>query len=180
VPITSFYKFEKERWGGQVMRYYRFTNSEPSKLGREPLPDGQVQAFRLATDDKLYAYVGRTAVKYIPVNETVEMELGQDREVLVKPTLMGWEKTDLQFDQNGNVKGWTTKEVWKVEVQNSKENDVVLDIRRNFAGDWALQTDAAFEKVDGTKIKFLLPLKPHEKHEFTYKLTTNLGSNATR
>ena len=58
------------------MRYYRFTNSEPSKLGREPLPDAEVKAFRLATDDKLYAFVGRTAVKYFPVNETVEMELG--------------------------------------------------------------------------------------------------------
>jgi hypothetical protein len=180
VPITSYYKFEKERWGDQVMRYYRFTNSEPSKLGREPLPDGQVQAFRLATDDKLYAFVGRTAVKYIPVNETVEMELGNDREVLVKPTLMNWEKTNLQFDQWGNVKGWTIKETWKIEVQNSKEIDVVLDVRRNFAGDWTLQTAAPFEKVDATKVKFLLPLKPHEKRQFSYETTMNLGSNATR
>jgi hypothetical protein len=180
VPVTSFYKFEKERWGDQVMRYYRFTNSEPSKLGQEPLPDGQVQAFRLATGDKLYAYVGRTAVKYIPVNETVEMELGNDREVLVKPALMNWEKTNLQFDQWGNVKGWTIKETWKIEVQNSKEMDVVLDIRRNFAGDWSLQTAAPFEKVDATKVKFLLPLKAREKRQFTYEVTVNLGSNVTR
>ena len=110
VPITSYYKFEQERWGEAVMRYYRFTNSEPSHLGREPLPDGEVKAFRLVTDDKLYAFVGRTAVKYIPVNETVEMELGKDLEVLVKPTLMNWEKTNLQFDGDGNVKGWTIKE----------------------------------------------------------------------
>ena len=26
VPITSYYKFEQERWGAAVMRYYRFTN----------------------------------------------------------------------------------------------------------------------------------------------------------
>src|SRR5580765_1799385 len=31
VPITSFYKYEKERWQDQVKRYYRFTNSVPSK-----------------------------------------------------------------------------------------------------------------------------------------------------
>jgi hypothetical protein len=180
VPVTSYYKFEKERWGDQVRRYYRFTNSEPSRLGKEPLPDGQVQAFRLATDDKLYAFVGRTAVKYIPVNETVEMELGNDREVLVKPTLMNWEKNNLQYDQNGNVKGWTVKETWKIEVQNSKEIDVVLDIRRNFAGDWTLKSDAVSEKVDATKVKFVLPLKPHAKQQFTYDVTMNLGSNATR
>ena len=180
VPITSFYKFEKERWGDQVMRYYRFTNSEPSKLGKDPLPDGEVKAFRVVTDDTLDAFVGRTSVKYIPVNETVEMELGSDREVLVKPTLISWEKTNLQFDQNGNVKGWTVHETWQVEVQNSKDIDVVLDVRRNLAGDWSLKTDASYEKADANKVKFMLPLKAREKRQFSYDLTMNLGSNATR
>jgi hypothetical protein len=180
VPITSYYKFEKEKWGDQVMRNYRFTNSEPSKLGKEPLPDGSVMAFRLASDDKLYAFVGRTAVKYIPVNETVEMELGNDREVLVKPALMNWEKTNLQFDQNRNVKGWTTKETWKVEVQNSKDIDVVLDIRRNFSGDWSLKSATPNETVDGNKVKFVLPLKPRAKQEFNYEVTMNYGSAASR
>jgi hypothetical protein len=180
VPVTSYYKFEKEQWGDRVMRYYRFTNSEPSKLGREPLPDGEVKAFRVVTDDSLYAFVGRTAVKYIPVNETVEMELGSDLEVLVKPTLMNLEKTNLQFDGNGNVKGWTVKETWQVEVQNSKDIDVVLDVRRNFAGDWSLKTEAVYEKVDANKVKFVLPLKAREKRQFGYDVTTNFGSNATR
>ena len=180
VPITSYYKFEKERWGDQVMRYYQFTNSEPSKLGKEPLPDGEVKAFRTVSDDNLSAFVGRTKVKYIPVNETVEMELGADREVLVKPTLTNWEKTNLQFDQNGNVKGWTVKETWQVEVQNSKDIAVVLDVRRNFAGDWSLKTNASYEKVDATKVKFVLPLKAREKRQFSYEVTTNFGSNATR
>ncbi len=180
VPITSYYKFEKERWGQAVMRYYRFTNSAPSKLGKEPLPDGSVMAFRLASDDRLYAFVGRTTVKYIPIKETVELELGNDREVLVKPTLMNWEKTDIRFDQQGNVKGWTVKESWEFEVQNSKEIDVVLDIRRNFAGDWSLQTGAAYEKVDANKVKFVIPLKAREKQTFRYELTTRFGDNVTR
>jgi hypothetical protein len=180
VPVTSYYKYEKERWGQAVMRYYRFTNSEPSKLGKEPLPDGSVMAFRQATDDKLYAFVGRTSVKYIPIKETVELELGNDREVLVKPVLMNWEKTDLRFDQPGNVKGWTVKETWEVEVQNSKDIDVVLDVRRNLSGDWSLATAAAYEKVDASKVKFLLPLKPREQQKFSYELTTRYGVNVTR
>jgi hypothetical protein len=180
VPITSYYKFEKERWGDRVMRYYRFTNSEPSKLGKEPLPDGTVKAFRFLSDDKLYAFVGRTSVKYIPVNEYVELELGHDVEVMVKPTLMNWEKTMLQFDDNGNVKGWTVKETWQIEVQNSKDIDVVLDIRRNFSGDWFIKTDAQYEKVDATKAKFVLPLKSKEKKSFSYEITTNHGSSVTR
>jgi hypothetical protein len=114
------------------------------------------------------------------VNETVELELGSDREVLVKPTLMNWVRTDIAFDGNGNVKGWTTRETWEIEVQNSKDIDVVLDIRRNFTGDWSMTTDARYEKVDANKVKFLVPLKSREKQRFTYEVTTRLGTNATR
>ena len=180
VPITSYYKFERERWGDQVVRYYRFTNSVAGKLGQEPLPDGSVKAFRLISEDKLYGYVGSTSVKYIPINEQVDLELGQDREVRIKPTLLNWEKSNLSFDQNGNVKGWTVKETWQVETQNSKEIPVVVDIRRNFPGDWSLTTAAAYEKVDANKIKFVLPLPARAQRQFTYELTTRYGANVVR
>jgi hypothetical protein len=180
VPITSYYKFEKERFGDRVMRFYQFTNSVANKLGKEPLPDGAVKAFRFVSDDLLYGFVGRTAVKYIPINEFVELELGSDLEVSVKPTLMDWQKTDLQFDNSRNVSGWTTKETWEIEVQNSKDIPVVLDIRRNFSGDWTLTTTAAYAKVDANKVKFIVPLGPRAKQKFTYQLVTRHGTNSTR
>ncbi len=180
VPVTSYYKFEKERWGDSVLRHYRFTNSVPSRLGQEPLPDGAVKAFRLASEDGLYQYVGATQVKYIPLQETVELELGPDPEVLIKPVLMDWQKVDIKFDQQGNVSGWTLKETWQFELQNSKELEVVLDIRRNFGGDWSLATEAPHEKVDANKVKFIVPLKPREKQTFSYELTTRNGVNVTR
>ena len=180
VPLTSYYKFEVERFGDQVMRFYLFTNSVANKLGKEPLPDGAVKAFRFTTDDKLYAFVGRTAVKYIPIDEFVELELGNDLEVAVKPVLMDWQKTDVQFNNEGNVKGWTTKETWEIEVQNSKDIPVVLDIRRNFPGDWTLTTAQKYENVDKSKVKFVLPLASRGKQKFTYELVTRHGTNATR
>ena len=180
VPVTSYYKFEKERGGDAVLRHYRFTNSVPSRLGSEPLPDGAVKAFRLASEDGLYQYVGATQVKYIPIKETVELELGNDPEVMIKPVLMDWQKLEIKFDQHGNVSGWTTRETWQFEVQNSKEIEVVLDIRRNFNGDWSLATQAPHEKVDANKVKFIVSLKPREKQTFSYELTTRNGVNATR
>jgi hypothetical protein len=180
VPMTSYYKFEKERWGDQVTRYYRFKNDKASKLGNEPLPDGAVNAFRFVSDDDLYAFVGRTSVKYIPVDEEVELELGNDLEVLVKPALVNWAKTDLRFDASGDVAGWTIKETWEVEVQNSKEINVTLDIRRNFSGDWTINTQAPYESVDASKVKFIVPLQPREKKNLTYELTTRYGTNVTR
>jgi hypothetical protein len=180
VPIASYYKFEKEQWGEQVIRFYRFKNDKDSKLGNEPLPDGSVMAFRFVTPDNLLGFVGRTNVKYIPIGEQVEMELGNDREVMVAPKLMDWQKLDIRFDQWGGVVGWTIKETWQFEVQNSKDIDVMLDIRRNFAGDWDLKTDAPYEKVDAGKVKFVLPLKSREKKTFTYELTTRYGTSVTR
>jgi hypothetical protein len=34
--------------------------------------------------------------------------------------------------------------------------------------------------VDANKLKFLQSLKPREHRQYSYELTTNFGSNATR
>ncbi|MEI6083395.1 MAG: DUF4139 domain-containing protein [Verrucomicrobiota bacterium] len=180
VPIVSYYKFEKEQWDDHVIRFYRFTNDKPSHLGDEPLPDGDVKAFRVVSPDQLLNFVGATSVKYIPIGETVELELGEDREVMVQPTLMDWQKQDIKFDEWGNVAGWTIKETWQFEVQNSKDIDVVLDIRRNFEGDWDIKTEKKYEKVDATKVKFVLPLKSREKQKFSYELMSRYGTNVQK
>jgi hypothetical protein len=180
VPLASYYKFEKEIWGDQVMRFYRFTNSVPSKLGKEPLPDGAVQAFRVTGKDDSLDYVGGTSVKYIPINEHVELDLGPDREVQVRPVLMNWVKKDLAFDPEGRVKGWTTVETWTVEVQNCREIPVTVDVRRTQPGDWSLETPAAYQRVDANKLKFLLSMAPRSQQRFSYEVTTRHGTNATR
>ena len=180
VPVTSYYKFEKERWDASVMRFYKFKNDKPSNLGNEPLPDGDVKAFRFATDDRLLSLIGRTNVKYIPVNEEVEMEFGGDLEVRVEPKLVNWEKTDIHFNRDGDIEGWTVKETWEIDEQNSKDIPIVLDVRRNFAGDWSMETGAKFEKVDANKVKFVSPLKPREQRTIRYAVTTRLGTNATK
>ena len=87
---------------------------------------------------------------------------------------------NFQFDANGRVTGSTTRETWDLELQNSKDIDIVLDIRRNFTGDWSLTTDAKYDKVDAAKVKFVLPLKAREKQKFSYELTTRHGSNVTK
>ncbi len=180
VPLVSLYKYERERWGDQVVRFYRFRNSHESKLGNEPLPDGRVVAFRTVADDRSLALVGDTSVKYIPVDEQVDLELGPDQEVQVKPVLADWKKSDLKFDGAGNPAGWTITENWSLEIQNSREIEVALDIRRALPGDWSLQTEVPYEQLDAQKIKFTLSLKPREKKTVPYTVTTRCGISATR
>jgi hypothetical protein len=108
------------------------------------------------------------------------MELGQDLEVRVKPTMTNWAKLNVNFDNQRNVVGWTEKQWWQIEVQNSKDIPVVVDVRRNFSGDWQIESAAPFEKVDATKVKFVLPLKAREKTTVAYLVTLRQGTNATR
>jgi hypothetical protein len=180
VPLTSYYKFEKETWGDRVERFYKFKNDTDSKLGNEPLPNGDVKVFRRVSDDDLLSFVGATTVKYVPLNETVEMDLGWDREVMVQPNLLDWKKDELRFNKDGNVDGWTLTENWKLELQNSKDIEITLDVRRNFAGDWTIKSVDGFEKVDANKVKFVTRLQPHEKKTLAYELVTRYGTNATR
>jgi hypothetical protein len=134
----------------------------------------------VAGKDESLDYVGGSSVKYIPINEHVELDLGADREVQVRPVLMNWIKKELAFESDGRVKGWTTVETWEVEVQNCREIPVTVDVRRNQPGDWSLETQAAYQKVDANKIKFLLPMAPRSQQKFTYDVTTRHGTNATR
>ncbi len=180
VPLVSLFKFEAERFGDQVIRHYTFKNDKASKLGNEPLPDGAVKAFRLRNTEGLYEFAGATRTKYIPIGGEVELELGNDPEVRVKPVLMNWEKTDLRFDDKGRVIGWTVKETWEIDLQNSRPIDVMVDVRRSFQGDWSLTTDAVKENVDANKVKFLVPLKAREQRKLTYEVSIRHGANATR
>jgi hypothetical protein len=180
IPLASYDKFDLLGLGDHVLRYYKFTNSVAGGIGREPLPDGNVIAFRSSSADQLRSLVGQTSVKYIPVNEEVEMDLGNDQEVLVEPVLADWRKDNLRFDKDGNVDGWTITQTWRLETRNSREIPVTLDIRRNFEGDWTVKTDAPYEKVDARKIKFVLNLAPREKKTFTYEVVENYGASATR
>ena len=95
-------------------------------------------------------FIGSSGIKYVPVAEQIDLELGRDREVNVRPKLMNWEKFDLSFDRRGNVNGWTTRETWQVELQNSKAIEAVIDLRKSFAGDWLIETPHAYEKVDAS------------------------------
>ncbi len=180
VPVTSFYKYEEEAHGKNVERFYRFKNDKESNLGAEPLPNGRVAAFRTATEDALRSLVGQTTVKYVPVNEELDLDLGADPEVRVTPALVDWRKEDLRFDEKGNVSGWTVVSSWKIEIQNSREIPVTVDLRRRFGGDWTLKCEDAYESLDAGKIKFLLKLDPRQKKSVGYEVTTRFGTNATR
>jgi hypothetical protein len=182
VPVINLYKFEEERYGTNVTRFLSFKNDEVHKLGQTPIPDGVLTVYRSADKQKHLSYEGRSSFKYIPVNEDVELNLGAVADVVVEPNLIETRTDNYRFDNNRNISGWDEIQVFNVQVRNTREVPVKVEITRNFASPyWDLKRSddvGSFEKVDLDTVKFTVELPPHSKQVFGYTLTTYNGVRA--
>jgi len=176
VPVVNLYKYEQERYGNSVVRFLSFKNDEEHKLGDTPIPGGLLKVYRSAGDKGHLSYTGQSTFKYIPVNEDVELNLGAVGDVVVEPTLMDFETKNYRFDRDRNISGWDEVRRFKIEVKNTRDIGVKVEIQRNFPTQyWKLETNQEFEKVDLDTIKFTLVLQPRSKQVFEYTLTTYHG-----
>jgi hypothetical protein len=180
VPVTGLYKYDEERWGAETIRFLSFANDEKHKLGQTPIPDGNVRIYGRAGEQGHLSYVGAMNVKYIPVNEEVELNLGPARLVEVKPILMDYKVENHTFDNQGNISGWDEVRTWKVEIANTGSLPVDVELTRGFeTPHWTLKPgDAAvsYEKYDVTHARFKLTIGPQSKRVFEYIVTTHHGT----
>jgi hypothetical protein len=179
VPVVNLYKFEQERYGNSVVRFISFKNDEEHKLGDTPIPGGMLKVYRSADDKGHLSYTGQSSFKYIPVDEDVELNLGAVGDVVVEPTLMDYETKNYRFDRMRNISGWDEVRKFKIEVRNTRDISVKVEIKRNFPTQyWKLEKSGdlgEFEKVDLDTVKFTLTLEPRSVKKFEYVLTTYHG-----
>ncbi len=182
VPVVNLYKYEDERYGEAVVRFLSFKNDEEHKLGATPIPGGALKVYRTVDEARLLSYVGESSFKYIPVGEDVELNLGAAENIVVRPKVMDFLSGDFQYDVHGNISGWEETREYKVEVKNTRDLSVKVEITRNFPTQhWTLEKSGAFgeyEKVDLDTAKFTIELEPRAAREFNYVLTTRHGTRA--
>jgi hypothetical protein len=95
VPLECLYKLTDRDGGAIFVKHYRFKNaklleangkekklSDMENLGVSPLPNGMVRLF-FEYSNKDLAYVGGTSVKYVPINDRVEVNVGQDKDITI-------------------------------------------------------------------------------------------------
>src|SRR4029079_18618058 len=75
-------------------------SNKESKLGETPLPDGMVRVFRDNGRDGL-SYLTQQAVKYIPIGDKIDLNLGRDPEVIHELIKLRTFRTDLILQING-------------------------------------------------------------------------------
>jgi hypothetical protein len=182
VPVIDLYKYEEERYGQNVVRFLSFKNDKEHKLGETPIPGGMLKVYRTADDKEHLSYAGQSDFKYIPVDEDVELNLGAVANVVVEPTLMEYKTANYRLDRNRNISGWDEIRTFKLEVKNTRDIAVKVEIRRNFDSPyWTLKEGGdfdKFEKVDLDTVKFTLELKPRSVRQFSYILTAYRGVRA--
>jgi hypothetical protein len=179
VPVVNLYKYEEERYGQNVVRFLSFKNDKEHKLGETPIPGGMLKVYRTADEVGHLSYTGQSDFKYIPVDEDVELNLGPVANVVVEPRLMDYKTANYRFDRNRNIAGWDEIRTFKVEVKNTREIDVKIEIQRNFNTPYWKLTQTGefgdFEQVDLDTVKFTLNLEPRSAKAFEYVLTTYHG-----
>jgi len=179
IPVKSLYKYDEERWGEQTIRFVSFKNDKKHNLGDTPIPNGTVRIYSQADEQEYLSYVGGTDIKYIPVDEEVELNLGPARLVSVELILMDFKTDNYVFDRKKNIAGWDEIRTWKIEVTNTRTLPVEIEITRGFGTVyWTLQFDEkeiSYDKYDATHARFKATIEPRSKRAFTYTIRTYHG-----
>ena len=100
MPLKIQYRYRPVEYGDQLVRMYLLTNDEKSQLGTSPLPDGIVRVFRDNGREGL-SYVTQQQIKYIPIGDKIELNLGVDPEVIFELVKLRAFRDNLWLQVNG-------------------------------------------------------------------------------
>ena len=150
-PFKIEYRYRPQEYGDQLVRLYLLKNDKESKLGTSPLPDGTVRVFRDNGRDGL-SYLTQQAIKYVPIGDKIELNLGKDPEVIHELVKLRTFRTDLilqitgtnEFrkiggdgvfkEEKATLVGWDDHEVLTERIRNYSAKPINVEIRRTIPG----------------------------------------------
>jgi len=179
VPVEHLYKYEERRYGKSVVRFLSFKNDAEHNLGETPIPGGSLEVYKIVDQQQHLSYIGQSAFRYIPVGEDVELNLDPVADVAVEPTLVDFKTENYEW-HGDSITGWDEIRTFKIEVRNTRELPVKVEITRNFHTQyWDIKRSGQFDeyqKVDLGSVKFTLVLPPRSRKKFEYTVRTYHGT----
>jgi hypothetical protein len=181
IPFQIEYRYRPNEYGDQLVRMYLLKNDVASKLGTTPLPDGTVRVFRDNGRQGL-SYLTQQNVKYIPIGDKIELNLGADPEVLFELRKLKSSRDNLwlqihgknQFrmiggdaikvEENASIVGWDEHEVYSQRIRNYSGKDIQVEVRRTWPGHITFRSQ--------------LEPKPHDYQTPEFKTTVPAGKTA--
>ncbi len=192
-PIKVQYRYRANEYGNQLVRMFLLTNDEESSLGQSPLPDGVVRLFR-RNDTGSLSYLTAQSIKYIPIGEKIELNLGADPNVVFelidlrvfRDNIWGtigakvrrqFDAPGIRIEDRGRVEGWDEHTVYAQRIRNYTDKPIDLEIRRAFGGDATFISQTDTKRHDFNTVQYTAQVAPGDSRDVVYELLLRQGSN---
>ncbi len=194
-PFKVEYRYRPQQYGEELVRMYILTNDEASDLGTTPLPDGTVRVFRDNGQGGL-SFLTSQQIKYIPIGDKIELNLGQDPEVIfelvkrrvyrdqVWMRLHGanvFKRVDgpgVQIDPRSSVAGWSDHGVYAQRIRNYTGKPIQVELRRTFPGHAVFNSRLNPKLHDYQTVQIDTGVGAMQTKELVYEVVTHQGHNA--
>jgi hypothetical protein len=195
IPLKIQYRYRPKEYGDQLVRMYLMTNNTDSKLGTTPLPDGMVRVFRNNGRDGL-SYLTQQNIKYIPIGDKIELNLGPDPEVVFNLTKMRVSRDHVWMQVHGtntfkevggdaaltepnmSVVGWDDHSLYRQQIRNYTTKPIDVEIRRSFGGHIDFRSQLEPTQFDFQTAQFTAQVAPGSKKDLLYEIVQHQGHNA--
>ena len=194
-PIKIQYRYRPQEYGEQLVRMYLLANNKESKLGTSPLPDGVVRVFRDNGPNGL-SYLTQQPIKYVPIGDKIELNLGPDPEVLFELIKLRARRSDiwlqingadvfhkvgdpgLQIDPNQSVVGWDDHAVYTQRIRNYSARPIDVEIRRSIPGHITFRSQLNPVLHDFQTVQFAAKIDAGQRVDLLYEVIQHQGRNA--
>jgi hypothetical protein len=195
VSFQIEYRYRPQEYGDQLVRMYLLKNDVASKLGTTPLPDGVFRVFRDNGREGL-SYLVQQAVKYIPIGDKIELNLGPDPEVLFELKKLRVSRDNLWLQINGKnefrkiggdgvkveenftIVGWDDHEIYSQRIRNYSGQDINLEIRRTLPGHVVFRSLLEPKLHDYQTVEFKAKVVAGKTADLLFEIVRHQGRNA--
>jgi len=195
VPLSIQYRYRPAEYGEALVRMYLMTNDEKSKLGDSPLPDGVVRVFRDNGKGGL-SYLAQQTIKYIPIGDNFELNLGPDPEVIFELVkLRAWRDNfwlhvtgarELRRvadgvvikEDMGTIAGWDDHELFSQRIRNYTAKPIEVQVRRAFPGHAVFRSRLDPRLRDYQTAEFTAKIAAGKRADLLFEIVRKQGTSA--
>jgi hypothetical protein len=195
VPFQIEYRYRPQEYGDQLVRMYLLKNDEASKLGATPLPDGVFRVFRDNGREGL-SYLVQQTLKYIPIGDKIELNLGPDPEVLFELKKLKVSRDILWLQINGKnefrkigedgvkveekatLVGWDEHEIYSQRIRNYSGKDINVEVRRTWPGHVVFRSLLEPKLHDYQTAEFKAKVPAGKTADLLFEIVRHQGRNA--
>ena len=153
-----------------------------------------VRVFRNDAQGNL-SYLATQAIKYVPVGDRIELNLGEDPEVVFELVHLKsyrdqiWllyskpgvykrlEDGLIDVDHRATVAGWDSHAVYAQRIRNYTERPIRVEVRRSFPGHAVFRSSLGATLHDYNTVQYSTELAAGQKAELLYEVVSKEGRN---